>query len=153
MRGTATERFLGANALTLDFGDVQAKREVEPKELTVTNLSSQPQTVDVMLGHPTGTPYSVSPSALMSIPAGGNATVTVSYRPTTASSTPDENEIQLWLRGAGAAEAETTVRLTGKAHGLGQNTGCACGNAGAGSVGLVSVMVLASLAALRRRRG
>ena len=122
---------------------------VEPKVVTVTNKSSQPQRVVVKL-KAEGTPFTVDTSTLANaIPAGGSATFKVTFQPQTADEA--QNEVEVWLQGETEAEALIPVKGVGRSVGS-QPGGCSCGSTEAGSAGMLALLALAGLGSRRRRR-
>jgi MYXO-CTERM domain-containing protein len=144
LTGRATGSFVSVDTERVDFGLVDLGAPVEPKTVTLTNRSDQPRQVVAKLRDVEGSPYTLQTSALANpIPAGGTATLTVSFAPTKAG--PAENELQVFLQGESAAEV--TVPVVGEVR----SRGCGCGTTDAGSAGVMALLTLLGLG-LRRRR-
>ncbi|HEY8212354.1 MAG TPA: choice-of-anchor D domain-containing protein, partial [Myxococcaceae bacterium] len=150
MIGKARARLIRTDVEKLDFGRVEVMEGSRPQVLVLTNLSSQPQRLAVLLKQPEGTPFSVSPETLPVLPPEGSASILVSYAPSAGGGPPDENELQVWLQGASVPEAK--VLLTGEALDSLGSTGWSCAAAGSRSADLVTAIALAGLVTLRKRR-
>ena len=149
LKGRATLRLLSAAPGSLDFGRVDVGAMVEPKVVTVTNKSSQPQRAVVKL-KAQGTPFTVDTTALAdAIPAGGSATFKVAFQPQTEGEA--QNEVEVWLQGETEVEALIPVKGVGRRL-ESLPGGCSCGSTEAGSAGMLALLALAGLGSRRRRR-
>jgi len=148
LKGRATNRLLTVDPGSLDFGRVDVRDPVEPRQITVVNKSSQQQRVVVTLKEPSGTSFAVEASALADpIPPEGSATFTVSFQPDKAGE--QTNEVQVWLQGA--TEPEASVSLAGSGRALtGQGGGCSSTGTAVGSA--LAMLALLVLGSWRRRR-
>jgi MYXO-CTERM domain-containing protein len=150
VHGRAIQRLLSVDPGELvDFGRVDVGDPVPARELVITNRSSQNQRVEVKLQNVDGTPFTLDAKALAdAIPAGGSATVKVSFAPTKAGAA--EGVVEVWLEDS----IETTVTVTGIGRALtGQGGGCSSGAGGTGGAALLALLALVSLGTRRRRRG
>ncbi|OJT25842.1 hypothetical protein BO221_08330 [Archangium sp. Cb G35] len=150
LEGRAVQRFLSVDRTRLEFGQVAAGTQVAPRDITITNHSSQPQRVVVKLKNLEGTPFSLEAKALAEpLPPGGSATISVAFEPQTEGEA--ENEVEVWLQGE--TEAEALIPVTGSLEAPEQAGGCACDSTSAGSAGMLALLALVGLGSRRRRNG
>ncbi|WP_187323582.1 choice-of-anchor D domain-containing protein [Stigmatella aurantiaca] len=151
LTGRATERLLGVDPGSLDFGWVDVNVPMEPKEVTIVNHSSQQQRVLVKLTAAGETSFTVDAKELEKpLPAGGSVTFKIAFTPRKAGEA--QNELEVWLQGESRAEA--VIALAGRGRTLmGEGGGCYSSGSSAGGAGLLALMTLMGLGWRRRRQG
>ena len=150
LTGRATNFLLTVDQDSLDFGWVNVNKTVDPKVITVTNKSAQPQRVLVKLKAPAGSPFALETKGLADpIPVGGSATFSVAFDPDKSGEA--DNTVLVSLDGRAEAEALISVKGIGRAL-KGEGGGCSCGSTEAGTAGLLTLLALVGLSSRRRRR-
>ncbi|HWL86668.1 MAG TPA: choice-of-anchor D domain-containing protein [Polyangiaceae bacterium] len=164
LHGRAVSHLLSSDVSALDFGHVQVGSPSAPKPVTVTNQSSNPVDTSAIA---IDSDQFVIDGALGTLPASSTGSFTVTFRPTKAGAATAH--IRISLQGASAAEVAVTATgqgdpTTGTLPGgppssssgdvLGGGIGCQAsrGESHDEPLGLVAVLLVASLMTLRRRR-
>ncbi|HZH76642.1 MAG TPA: choice-of-anchor D domain-containing protein [Archangium sp.] len=150
LNGRAVARLLRVDPEDLDFGRVDVGKPMVSKEITITNLSAQPQRVEAKLS--TDVPSFVLTTKGLADPIapGGNAKITLGFKPENAGMV--ENELRISLQGDSVAEAVIPVHGNGRDLKVSQ-PGCSTSGTEAGSAGMLMLLALVGLGSRRRRRG
>ncbi|MBM7119136.1 choice-of-anchor D domain-containing protein [Archangium primigenium] len=151
LRGQGSLHSIQTSARALDFGEVEVGQRSEPRAVTLTNVSNEPQRVTLKPREASGASFLVDDAPLAEpLAPGASVTLPVTFQPQAEGNLRDE--VEVWLAEQRTPDSTLTVSGTGRRAPTSpplsdtDKGGCATGGA------LPSGLALGALLLVARRR-